>query len=67
MFFKDIIPPSISGESIVKDLLSQLERVGKIVKAIHKGKSVWIEYEKVEYAQIAYLILKVSDWGNSVP
>ena len=25
----------------------------------HKGKSVWVEYERVEYAQIAYLLLMV--------
>ena len=59
MYFKDVIPPKISGDSIVKDMLSQLERIGKVVKTAHKDKSVWVEYEKVEYAQIAYLVLKV--------
>ena len=35
-----------------------MEKVGPLIKIIHKGMNVYIEYEKVEYSQIAYLILQ---------
>lgn len=44
---RNIIPLSVDPEIIKKDLLSQLQRVGKILKTVHKGQNVWIEYERV--------------------
>lgn len=60
LVLRNIVPLSVDPEVIKKDLLGQLERVGPVVKIVHKGQNVWVEYEKVEYSQIAYLLLLVT-------
>jgi hypothetical protein len=34
-----------------------LEKIGKITRFVLKERNIYVEYERVEYAQIAYLLL----------
>lgn len=44
---RNIIPLSVDPEVIKKDLLSQLERIGKVLRCVHRQQNVWVEYERV--------------------
>ena len=39
---RNIIPLSVDPEVIKKDILVQLERIGKVVRSVHKQQNVWI-------------------------
>lgn len=34
-----------------------MSKIGGLIKIKDKGKNIYLEYERVEYAQIAYLVI----------
>ena len=43
---------------MISDIKKQVEKIGPLVKITYKGLNVYIEYERVEYSQIAYILLE---------
>jgi hypothetical protein len=54
---KGIIPIGSTPEQIVKDIKTQVEKIGPLVRTVHKNQNVYLEYERVEYSQIAFLLI----------
>lgn len=54
---KGIIPMGVNIEQILKDVKTQVEKIGPLVRTSHKNQNIYLEYERVEYSQIAYLLL----------
>ena len=52
-----MIPQGANAKATIDDIRKQVERIGKITRMAHHGLNVYIEYERLEYAQIAYLLL----------
>jgi hypothetical protein len=58
LLLKGIISLPSEREFIKQDIRKELEKIGPISKIVTKEKNLYVEYEKVEYAQICYLLLK---------
>ena len=54
---KGIIPMGLNPEPILKDIKTQVEKIGPLVRTAHKNQNMYLEYERVEYSQIAYLLI----------
>lgn len=52
-----MIPLNTNVDLIMKDIKGQVEKIGPLVRITHKNQNVYIEYERVEYSQIAYLLI----------
>lgn len=63
---RNIIPVNSNVEFIVSDIKKQVEKVGPLIKVTHKGLNIYIEYEKVEYSQIAYTILQNKKYDGKI-
>lgn len=57
LLLKNIISNFHVKEEIMKDLQKEIKKIGPIVKMQDYERNVYIEFEKVEYAQIAYLVI----------
>ena len=66
LLLKDIIPASyINNPSyIIGDIKEQVQRIGPLQRITHKNTNIYIEYQKVEYSQIAYLLLSNRKYDN---
>lgn len=51
------MPMGVNTEPILKDIKTQVEKIGPLVRTSHKNQNIYLEYERVEYSQIAYLLL----------
>jgi hypothetical protein len=57
LLLKGIIPVTANVEAVIKDIKTQVEKIGPLVRTAHKNQNVYLEYESVEYSQIAYLLI----------
>ena len=57
LLLRSVIPQGANAKATIDDIRKQVERIGKITRMAHHGLNVYIEYERLEYAQIAYLLL----------
>ena len=57
LLLKNIIQSQTDKEFVKKDIQKEVEKIGRITQFVSKDKNIIIEYERVEYAQIAYLLL----------
>ena len=53
-----MISSFIYKDEIMRDIRREVGKVGRIVKMVDYEKNVYVEFEKVEYAQIAYLLIE---------
>lgn len=57
LLLRNIISRNEDKEFIKEDIKKEVSKIGRITKYKNKDKNLYIEYEKVQYAQIAYLLL----------
>lgn len=57
LLLKNILPLTTNIETIIKDIKTQVEKIGPLVRITHKNQNIYLEYERVEYSQIAYLLI----------
>ena len=55
---RNMIPIGSNIEMVLKDIRKEVEKVGPLVKLTHRGLNIYLEYERVEYSQIAYILLQ---------
>ena len=58
LLLKNMISSFIFKDEIMRDIKREVGKVGRIVKMVDYEKNVYIEFERVEYAQIAYLLIE---------
>jgi hypothetical protein len=57
LLLRNLIQIQADKSFIRQDIMRELEKVGRITRDVVKDKNMYVEYERVEYAQIAYLLL----------
>ena len=57
LLLKGIIPVGANPDITLKDIKTQVEKIGPLVRTTHKNQNIYLEYERVEYSQIAYLLI----------
>ena len=57
LLLKNIVQSQVDREYIQKDIRKEVEKIGKIENILSKDRNIYIEYSRVEYAQMAYLLL----------
>ncbi len=58
LVLRSIVPLNSDPMVIKEDVKKEMEKVGKLLHIEVRNRNIYFEYEKVEYAQIAYLVLK---------
>ena len=57
LLLRGIVPNGANFKATLQDVKKEVEKIGPISKISHHGLNIYIEYERLEYAQIAYLLL----------
>ena len=57
LLLKNIVQSQMDREYIQKDIRREVEKIGKIENILSKDRNIYVEYSRVEYAQMAYLLL----------
>lgn len=57
LLLKNMISSFLFKDEILRDIRREVSKVGRVVRMVDYEKNVYIEFERVEYAQIAYLVI----------
>jgi hypothetical protein len=57
LVLRNVISTPSEQEMIKEDIRREVAKIGPLTRLVSKEKNIYLEYERVEYAQICYLLL----------